>query len=451
MRNGVLIENLFVTASSAGDLVPAFGAIVGGNIVSERLIEVEADTVEQAERKLRNIDELIVVEQFVVCHERVEVIEAVADTVEGAFLKAQGKVPAGAQTETREIKAAAKQITLLVQANDEESAGKGKAELISSVSLLKKARKGIFGFGKTANVYEVVISQKAVVELTYRVRAKLRAKVRNYSAEELLESIQEIRRINTHWTETLQLLNPKNDSEIEASLLKLQELYPLSALDIIEDACRRNEKANWRTVIKKAEAQASIARSLELEEKKVGLRKLDVEIAETFMFYTSIDWYEKDYRRKRKEPTGLPKEGYGGHHVTSPTLRETIPHYSSNDEAFSKLEERIKGFNLYELYLQLLFEEGQDEAIATLEQKCIAALKAQKLSYNQRTIKIETKVISPSSQNKVSALRQKLLSICLGNEDQVDRLINSERQCNSTAKEEQLYKDVIERWIRDNE
>jgi len=419
--------------------------------MSERLIEIEADTVEQAERKLRNIDELIVLEQFVVCREKVEVIEAVADTVEEAFLKAQGKVPADAKTETRETKAAAKQITLLVQANNEESAGKGKAELISSVSLLKKARKGLFGFGKTPNVYEVVISQKAVVELTYRVRAKLRAKVRNYSAEELLESIRQIRQTNAQWTEMLQFLNPKNDSEIEASLIKLQELNLPSVLDTIEDVCRRNEKANWRTVIKEAETQASNARSRELEEKKIGLRRLDVEIAEIFMFYTSIDWYEKDYRRKRKEPTGLPRGGYGEHHVTSSTLRETIPHYSTNKEAFGKLEERIKGFDLYELYLQLLFEEGQDEAIATLEQKCIAALKAQKLSYNQRTIKIETKVISPSSQNKVSALRQELLSICLGNEDQVDRLINSERQCNSTAKEEQLYKDVIERWIRDNE
>lgn len=417
----------------------------------ERLIEIEADTLDEARRKLRNIDELIVLEEFIICRERVEIIEAVADTVEEAFIKAQSKVPAGAKTETQKIKVAHKSITLQVQGNNEESAGNGKAEVIASVSLLKKGRNGLFGFGKTPNVYEVVISQQAVVELKFRVRAKLRAKVRNYLAEELLEGIRQIRSTNAQWTEMLQLLNPKNDSEIEASLLKLRELNLPSVLDIIEEVCRKNEKANWRTVIKEAETQASNARSRELEEKKIGLRRLDVEIAEIFRFYTSIDWYEKDYRRKRKEPTGLPRGGYSEHHVTSSTLRETIPHYSSNNAAFGKLERRIKAFNLYELYLQLLFEEGQDEAIATLEQKCIAALKAQKLSYNQGTIKIETKVISPSNQNKVSALRQKLLSICLGNEDQVDRLINSERQCNSTANEEQLYKDVIERWIRDNE
>jgi hypothetical protein len=116
-----------------------------------------------------------------------------------------------------------------------------------------------------------------------------------------------------------------------------------------------------------------------LEEKKVGLRRLDVEIAETFMFYTSIDWYEKDYRRRRKEPTGLPRTGYGEDNIPDERLRQTIPRYSTDKNAFSELERRIKAFNLYELYLQLLFKEGQDETVATLEQKCVAALKAHKL------------------------------------------------------------------------
>ncbi len=143
--------------------------------MSERLIEIEADTLEEARRKLRNIDELIVLEEFIICREMVEIIEAVADTVEEAFIKAQSKVPAGAKTETQKIKVAHKSITLQVQGNNEESAGNGKAEVIASVSLLKKGRNGLFGIGKTPNVYEVVISQQAVVELKFRVRAKLRA------------------------------------------------------------------------------------------------------------------------------------------------------------------------------------------------------------------------------------------------------------------------------------
>lgn len=349
--------------------------------MSERIIETEADSVEEARGKLYS-EEIIVLEEYILFHGRVETIKDVADTVEDAFIKAQSKVPAGAKTETQEIKIAPKRITLQVQGDNEESAGKGKAEVIKSVSLLKKGRKGLWGFGKTPNVYEVVIFQQAQVELTFREKAKLRVKVRGYLIEDLFQSVREARQRNAQWKEILQLLNPKNDSEVQESLIKLQELNPHSVLDTIEntieDVCRKNEKANWGTVIKKAYAQASIARSRELEEKKVRLRRLDVEIAETFMFYTSLDWYEKDYARKRKEPTGLPRSGYSDHSVTSSTLRETIPYYSTNKETFSKLEERIKGFNLYEFYLQLLFEEGQDETTATLEQKCIAALKARK-------------------------------------------------------------------------
>lgn len=397
--------------------------------MNERIIKIEADSLEEARRKVKT-DELIILEEFIPCYGKVETIEAVADTVEEAFIKAQSKVPAEAKTE-RTIKVAPKRITLQVQGDDEESIGKEKAEVIASVLLLKKGRKGLWGFGRTPNVYEVVISQQAVVELRFREKAKLLVQVQGYLAEDLFQIIQEIRRRTAPWTELLQLLNPKNDSEIQESLIKLQELNPHSVLDTIEDTikdvCRKNEKANWQKVIKKAyeqaaaeieaerkrqeeaameaqrqarikqeqelaekkrkeeaikeaQSQAALERERKLREQEVKLRKLDVEIAEVFMFYTSIDWYERDYARRRREPTGLPRTGYGKEHIPSPTLRSTIPHYSTDKEAFSELEARIKGWNLYDPYLQCLTEEGYDESTATLEQKCVASLKVKRNS-----------------------------------------------------------------------
>lgn len=397
--------------------------------MSERIIKLEANSLEEARRKVKT-DELIILEEFILCHGKVETIEAVGDTVEEAFIKAQSKVPAEAKAEQK-IKVAPKRITLRVQGDDEESIGKEKAEVIASVSLLKKGRKGLWGFGRTPNVYEVVISQQAVVELRFQEQAILLFKVRGYLAEDLFQIIQEIHRRNTPWTEILQLLNPKNDAEIQESLIKLHELNPLSVLDtiegIIKDVCRKNEKANWQKVIKKAyeqaaaeieaekgrqeeaemeaqrqarikqerelaeerrqeeaikeaHRQAALERERKLREQEVKLRKLDVEIAEVFMFYTSIDWYEKDYARSRKEPTGLPRTGYGKEHIPSPTLRRAIPHYSTDREAFSELEARIKGWNLYDPYLQCLTEEGHDETTATLEQKCVASLKVKRNS-----------------------------------------------------------------------
>ena len=293
--------------------------------MTERIIEIEADTVKDARRKL-NTNELIVLEELILCYGRVENIEASADTVEEAFTKAQGKVPAGAKIETQNIKIAPKRVTLQVQGDNEESAGKGKAEVIASVSLLTKGRRGFWGLGKTPNVYEVVIFQPAVVELRFRERAKIRVKVRGYLAEDLLQSIQEARQRNAHWTETLRFLNPKNDSEIQESLTKIRELNPNSALDTIEvcieNFCRKNEKANWQMIIREAHRQAALARARELREQEAKLRGLDVEVAEAFMFYTSIDWYEKHYVRRRREPTGLPRGGYDENVIVKKNKRQ---------------------------------------------------------------------------------------------------------------------------------
>ena len=323
-----------------------------------------------------NTDELIVLEESILCYGKVGTIEAVADTVEEAFVKAERYVPSGAIAETRTLRIAPAQLTLHVQGDNEEDAGKGKAAAIASVSLLKRGRKGFWGFGKTPNVYEVVIVQQAVVEVGFREQAKIQVRVRGYLAENLLQAIEEIRQRNSEWTEILGSLNPKNDPEIHSLLTRLRELDPLSNLDTLEEVCRRNYKANWRIVIEEAREQASIARAREIREQALRLRGLDVEIADTFRFYTSLDWYAKSY----KEPTGIPSytKDYDHHRPGDERLRKTIPRYSTDQEAFKELERRIKAYELYQFYLQVLFEVGQDEVTATLEQKCIAALEARK-------------------------------------------------------------------------
>jgi hypothetical protein len=342
--------------------------------MKERLIVIEADSLEEARRRLHT-PELIVLEESILHEGKLENIEAVADTVEEAFGRAESRVPATAKIEARNIRLAPKRIMLLVQADDEESAGKGKAELIVSVSLSKKGRKGFWEFGKTSNVYEVVVVQPSVVEIMFREKTKIRAKVRDYFAEDLLESIRMVRQTNAQWIEILELLNPKSDSEIHACLVKLYELNPVSALDAIEQACRTNERANWQIVIKDAHTQVSMARARELREQEIRFRDLDVRVADGFGFFTSIDWHAKSQR----EPTGLPRQDYGRHRQLDERLRKSIPRYSTDNEAFGALERRMKATSLYVLYRQALLEKGQDETTATLEQKCVAALKARGL------------------------------------------------------------------------
>ena len=109
----------------------------------------------------------------------------------------------------------------------------------------------------------------------------------------------------------------------------------------------------------------------------VTIRGLEVEIADTFGFYSSIDWYAKSH----KEPTGIPRNGrdYDHHGFVEKGHAETIPHYTSDRNAFRELEGMAIAFGIYDLYRQLLTEARLDEATAALEQKCVAMLKARKL------------------------------------------------------------------------
>lgn len=341
--------------------------------MNDRFIEVEAASLEEA-RKALQAEEVVVLREFVLRTGRAGSVEGIAATVEEAAAKARASVPVGAEASPPVIKVSSQRVVLQVEGDSEESAGKGKAEVIESVSLSRKGRRGFLWFGKTRNVYEVVVAQQAVVEVGFREKARILAQVKDYVAANLLHSVEELRVKDAPWEEVVETLNPREDSQIRSSLAQLQEYEcdPSSVLGSIEDECRGDETASWRETIR--EAHAKLLR--ERNRRAVELRKLDVQVAEVFMLFTAIDWFEKDYASMRKEPTGLPRTGYGKWNVNPSTSRATIPRYSTNRAAFEELAARIEGFNLYDSYLECLREEGQDEATATLEQKCIACIKA---------------------------------------------------------------------------
>ena len=351
--------------------------------MTARIIQIEADSMEEAERQLDTLDTdaFIVLKKSVLSREKAETIEEIVDTVEEALTKAKNKIPTEAKIEKEEIKIEPNRTVLHVKAKNEKLAETKielkKAEIIESISLHKQGRRRFFFF-KTRNVYEVAIFQKAVVEIRFRTKARLQVTVQGYLAGDLCQSAQELRSKNADWMEVIESLNPKKDAEIRSLLVRLQDSYQselLSFFNLLETVCLKNEQANWQTAIREIHWRGLD----ELNKKKVRLRKLDVEIAEIFMFYTALDWYEKDYSRKRKEPTGLPRRGYDENHVPPPTSRRTIPRYSTDKKAFCELEGRVKGWKLYEDYLECLKEEDEDETTATLEQKCVASLKAKKL------------------------------------------------------------------------
>lgn len=200
------------------------------------------------------------------------------------------------------------------------------------------------------------------------------------------------------------------------------------------------------------------------------LRHLDVQIAESFLFYTSIQWNEEGYGRA----TGIPKSEYDHHRLSNKQLRETIPYYSTIQSDFSRLESRARGFSLYDRFLQILAEEGWNEASATLEQKCTAWLKARIEERNRRSPRRtgSNRSDSPSPQqssqeqqnspppqepsqpqtstDEEEDLMKRLRRIMSGDEGAIQRLLEYEREKHPTLNRVELLRRVIEQWEMDN-
>lgn len=415
--------------------------------MNARMIEIRAATVDEARNQIYN-ERYIVLEENIVDPGDVGIIESVGDTAEKAFIKARSRVPAEAVIESQIVRVAEAQINLQILGDDEKSFGEEQSRMITSVSLIKNGRKGFLGFGKTSNIYEIVLTQQAVVEIRFRTPAVIQAKIRDYSAGELLQSVHEARQLNNAQTEEiLQLLNPKNHPETGQKILRINEIIPGSVFDIIEEICRKNEKANWQSVIDEAHLNVLIQHENELKKEKIRLRTLDVEIAESFHFFTSIDWNPNG----NKEPTGLPKDEYDEHHLTDERLRKTIPEYSTDEQVFKELDRRIKAFGLYELYVQSLLAKKLNETNATLEEQCIAALEAQKIAREKASVKEEIRNITTLDKDSIDELKSELLSMCMGDQEMVDRLIDYERNKKPDANEQELYESSIERIRRDND
>jgi len=339
--------------------------------MGERIIEIEAVSLEDAVGLL-NKDDIVALQVTVLCYGETQTIEKVADTVEEAIVNLKKEIPEKAQIVVQEVKVTPERFSLKKKA--ESDIKTDKVTIIESMVLCKKARKGFWGFFKRPNLYNAEIFRRAVVEITFREKAKIKATICDYSAEDLLQNIHKLLEKKAQWTEVIQALNPKNDSAIRDFMVELQTKYPsdlASVLHFVENECRKHPKDDWKRTIREAHWRALMARV----KNKTSLRQLDVDIAGEYAFFTSIDWYAKHYEKKKTEPTGLPRDFYGGHHFTDKKLGVTIPHYSTDEKDFDLLERRIKGFGLYELYLQFLAGEEKSETTTLLEQKCNAALK----------------------------------------------------------------------------
>ena len=148
-------------------------------------IEVEATSLEEArtllERKIPKGMELL--SEQVLSDGMQNSLKGVADTMEAAFEQAQSNIPSGAEIIGKSEVAFPAEKRITIEAFDEENAmEKAKREVgntasVRSADLIATGRKGFLGIGKKPNHYEVRFSQLAVVEVTFKEKARLRAAI----------------------------------------------------------------------------------------------------------------------------------------------------------------------------------------------------------------------------------------------------------------------------------
>lgn len=155
--------------------------------MKERIIEIEAESLGEARLQLKSKapEGLELLEEKVVSDGKPKTVKAVADTLEEAFAKTQAEIPEEAEVLEKKEQATERE-TITIEAFDEIRAEReaisqikrqfGTAAILKGLELAAVGSKGFLGIGKRPNQYEVNVLQPAVVEITYRTKAKISAR-----------------------------------------------------------------------------------------------------------------------------------------------------------------------------------------------------------------------------------------------------------------------------------
>jgi hypothetical protein len=153
--------------------------------MNKEIIEVEAESLEEARERIESQipDGAYLLSERVVCDGKPNTVKAIAETTEAALAKAQDEMPLDALVIRKTILVAPERTATIVEAFDEQSARtqvEGSIEhstIIENLTLATSGKKGVFGIGKTPNLYRADIFHRAVVEIVFKANAKISATI----------------------------------------------------------------------------------------------------------------------------------------------------------------------------------------------------------------------------------------------------------------------------------
>jgi hypothetical protein len=138
-----------------------------------------AEAKEQVESKILSIKGPFLRSEKIISDGKPKTIRSVAQMVEEAFEKARRDVPTDEEILEKKVYLSPEQKEFTVEALDEQDAKKLVKERIDdtaslrSVALASPGRKGMLGIGRKPSVYKIQVFQPAVVEITYKKKAKI--------------------------------------------------------------------------------------------------------------------------------------------------------------------------------------------------------------------------------------------------------------------------------------
>jgi acyl carrier protein len=155
----------------------------------EKGIEIEAESLEEAKEQVKSQTPkgFCVLSEQVIADGRPKTVQAVAETLEAAFAKAHSEIPDNANILEQKELALPERKVISVEASDETNAQSsaglrakqefGSTAIVKSLRLIAAGSKGFLGIGAKPDQYEAEILQQAVVEVTYKTKAKIRAEI----------------------------------------------------------------------------------------------------------------------------------------------------------------------------------------------------------------------------------------------------------------------------------
>ena len=147
-------------------------------------IETEAQSLEDARRKLRNMvpDGMRILKENILSDGNPLTLKGVADTEGAAFEDCRQRLPKGANVVTKKVLVKPGSRNITVPADDSDNAQEiaqqksGDSAVVRNVTLKRAERKGFLGIGRRSASYEVEVWQPAVAQvMAIRESAKIRA------------------------------------------------------------------------------------------------------------------------------------------------------------------------------------------------------------------------------------------------------------------------------------